>query len=198
MKIFVMVYVIAMVVVGGAFTILAYGEVRYNEGFIKGYKGGLKWVYSAEMTEMNDMDNMDCWWNASWEYRVQDGIFQTLHCTEEQIKEFIENNYTFYDDYEGCYITSVEPTKVNITSAFSLLNYSVCIPLEDICVNCSEDLWLVMDGEAYPCHYYDSPPHYMWDDSPCIILNGNIWIRMDLYKNESESIYFYYGMDENE
>ena len=60
----------------------------------KGYDNGW-WSYNWSKEDIKE--SRSCDESASW-------ICYSENCTEEQINEFIELNYTYYDDLGDCYI----------------------------------------------------------------------------------------------
>jgi len=68
-------------------------------------------------TTLDDYIN-NSWWDINWMKRFRDNeteewIYYSRNCTDEQINKFIGGSYykgnyyayTYYDDYDGCYIT---------------------------------------------------------------------------------------------
>lgn len=173
--------------------------------FCCGYFLGYNAVMDNQQIETEDKNKSnitivqtDPWWNASWKNRTD-----TCEMFPELCEPLPRGNYSGdisfhkfdnnYSDVEDIRFDS-EAINIRITSSFSVQDYSIEIPLENIYENCS-DLLLVMGGDAYPCYHYDSPPFYMWDAPPCIIFDDVVWVKMDLHENETYIIYFYYGED---
>ena len=64
----------------------------------------------TEQLKGKDYNNSWCDTNYSKQYKIEKisgiWIYYSENCTEKQINEFIEQNYTYYDDLEDCYIWS--------------------------------------------------------------------------------------------
>ena len=70
-------------------------EVNYKLKLLeKGYNNGW-WSYNWSKGIIEESWSCDVSW--SW-------ICYSKNCTEEQINEFVKQNYTYYDDFRDCYI----------------------------------------------------------------------------------------------
>ena len=201
MKMLVVVCVLSALVVGGAFALAAYGKARYDEGHRDGRVMHILETWqrdcqpqqtSANFTIGDEVRNTPEYYERRNESFF--GVVRLIRCQEWGccllINTTEEGCFWMQEDFCQHLVNEVE---VNIISAFSVQNYSIRIPLENISVNCTgEDLRLVMGGEAYVCHRMDKPPSF-WDVSVCIIFDGDVWVKMDLVENEGYLIYFYYG-----
>ena len=81
--------------------------------------------------------------------------------------------------------------QINIESNYSIDGYSIRIPKEEVCLECS-NISLTIHNSSYPCFVMDSFPDPLWEAPTCIIVNDGVWLNLNLTANETLMGYFYY------
>lgn len=87
--------------------------IGYSIGYQRGELFAYEWVTDTIKKEIANYSQetyepiyVDPWWDANWTNLIIDNdtqVYYTNNCTENQVNEFIKQNYT-YKEFGDCYI----------------------------------------------------------------------------------------------